>query len=223
MKRAMGPKRFELLVFDWDGTLMDSAAAIVASMQAACRDLRLPVPSEERARYIIGLGLNDAMAHILPGLDPARYPDVVERYRHHFQELDAGTALFPGAAEMLAALHAAGFLLAVATGKSRRGLDRALSASGLQPYFHASRCADEGYSKPDPRMLRGLIEELGARCDRTLMIGDTTHDMEMAHAAGVARLGVAYGAHGRNALLAYAPEACVDDFEELRRWLTQHA
>ncbi len=217
------PRRFELLVFDWDGTLMDSAAAIVASLQAACRDLELPVPTEERARYIIGLGLNDAMSHVLPGLDPVHYPRVAERYRAHFLRRDVDTTLFPGAADMVVELHAAGFLLAVATGKSRRGLQRALDATGLKPYFHTTRCADEGYTKPHPGMLQRLVEELGITHERTLMIGDTTHDMEMAQAAGVARLGAAYGAHAKDALLSYAPVACVDDIEGLRQWLMRHA
>lgn len=221
--KRLVPRNFDLLVFDWDGTLMDSAAAIAASLQSACRDLELPVPSEEQARYVIGLGLNDAMSHILPGLDPVRYPDALERYRIHFLKHDAATTLFKGAAETVTALRDAGFLLAVATGKSRRGLERALGATGLKPYFHATRCADEGHSKPHPGMLQGLMEELGAASGRTLMIGDTTHDMEMARAAGVQRLGVTYGAHAREALLGYDPVACVDDVEGLRQWLARHA
>jgi phosphoglycolate phosphatase len=215
--------RFELLVFDWDGTLMDSAAAIALSLQSACRDLDFPVPAEEEARYVIGLGLDDAMAHILPQLDPADYPRVRERYRVHFLANDPRTALFPGAAETVAALHRTGYLLAVATGKSRRGLDRALAATGLQPYFHATRCADEAASKPDPAMLLELMGELHVTRDRTLMIGDTTHDMGMARAAGVARVAVAYGAHGREALLPYEPLACMEDFAGLSAWLAQNA
>ena len=217
------PKRFELLIFDWDGTLMDSAAAIVTSLQAACADLQLPVPPDENARFIIGLGLHDAMAHVLPGINPAEYPKVVERYRHHFLLRDSGTGLFPGAAETVRDLHAGGFMLAVATGKSRRGLDRALDSTGLTPYFHATRCADEGFSKPHPGMLQHLMDALGADRDRTLMIGDTTHDMEMAKNASVARLGVAYGAHPRENLLRFAPVACVERFSELREWLALHA
>ena len=217
------PKRFELLVFDWDGTLMDSAAAIAASLQAACGDLGLPVPSDEQAHFIIGLGLNDAMMHILPGLSAAEYPKVVDRYRHHFFLRDKGTTLFSGAAETVKELHACGFMLAVATGKSRRGLDRALDVTGLASYFHASRCADEGFSKPHPGMLQQLMDELGAASDKTLMIGDTTHDMAMAQNAGVARLGAAYGAHPRAELLPYAPLACVNKFSELREWLMRHA
>jgi phosphoglycolate phosphatase len=217
------PQRFELLVFDWDGTLMDSAAAIVGALQSACADLGLPVPSDEQARYVIGLGLNDAMHYVLPGVDPRNYPSVVDRYRVHYLQRDANTALFPGAVELVSALREAGFLLAIATGKGRRGLERVLESTGLKDLFHASRCADEGHSKPDPRMLEALFDELGVRHQRALMIGDTTHDMEMARAAGVARVAVSYGAHSRDALLAYDPVACVDDFPGLRRWLMEHA
>ena len=217
-----GRRRFDLVVFDWDGTLMDSAAAITRSLQSACRDLDFPVPAEERARYVIGLGLDDAMAHILPDLDPSHYPSVRERYRHHFLLNDAGTTLFPGARETIKGLHEAGFLLAVATGKSRRGLDRALAATGLRPYFHATRCADEAASKPHPAMLLELMDELGVAPERTLMIGDTTHDMGMARAAGVARLAASYGAHARQTLLEYEPLACAADFHELRAWLVRN-
>jgi phosphoglycolate phosphatase len=217
------PKRFELIVFDWDGTLMDSAGAIVASLQGACLDLELPVPSEEGARYVIGLGLRDALAHILPGVDPSVYPSIAERYRDHFLQHDPDTTLFAGAAELVSTLQKSGFLLAVATGKGRRGLERSLAATGLKQYFHATRCADEGFSKPHPGMLEALMEELGVVPERTLMIGDTIHDMKMAHAAGVPRLGVAHGAHARAALLDYEPLACVEDLAELREWLLQNA
>jgi phosphoglycolate phosphatase len=213
---------YDLIVFDWDGTLMDSAAAIVTSLQGACRDLDLPVPDDGQARYIIGLGLHDALSYILPGLDASQYPRVADRYRHHFLALDGGTALFPGIAEVVAGLHGAGYQLAIATGKSRRGLARALAATGLVSYFHASRCADEGHTKPHPGMLQAVMHELDARSDRTLMIGDTTHDLEMARAAGVAALGVAYGAHAHDALRACGPLACVASVAELRDWLALH-
>jgi phosphoglycolate phosphatase len=217
------PKRFGLLVFDWDGTLMDSAAVIAASLQAACGDLGLRIPSDGDARFIIGLGLQDAMAHVLPELAPADYPRVAERYRHHFLLRDSETSLFPGAAETVTDLRAAGFKLAVATGKGRRGLDRALESTGMARYFHATRCADEGYSKPHPGMLEELMTMLEVGCDRTLMIGDTTHDMAMAQNARVASLGAAYGAHPRQQLLEFDPVACVDSFAELRAWLLAHA
>jgi phosphoglycolate phosphatase len=217
------PKRFQLLVFDWDGTLMDSAGAIVASIRGACADLGLPVPTEEQARFIIGLGLNDAMAHILPALDQALYPRVAERYRHHFLLRDAEATLFAGAAETVRDLNDAGFLLAIATGKSRSGLERALDATGLAPYFHATRCADEGYSKPHPGMLMVLMSELGVAEERTLMIGDTTHDMAMAQSARVARLAVVYGAHAKRDLMNFEPVTCIAGIAELREWLLANA
>ena len=216
-------KRFELLVFDWDGTLMDSTAIIVASLQAACRDLGLPVPCDERAHHIIGLGLNDAMAHVLPDIDPAEYPRVVERYGSHFRERDPSTPLFPGAEEALRRLNADGYLLAVATGKSRRGLDRALEKTGLKSVFHATRCGEEAGGKPHPGMLNELIDVLGATADKTLMIGDTTHDLQMAINAGVAGLAAAYGAHPRAQLTALNPLACFDGPQELWQWLSRHA
>lgn len=217
------PRRFELIVFDWDGTLMDSAGAIVASLQGACSDLGLPVPSEESARFVIGLGLGDALAHILPGVDPSMYTAVRERYRDHFLRHDLDTTLFAGAGDLIAHLHGTGFLLAVATGKSRRGLERSLAATGLKRYFHATRCADESFSKPHPGMLKALMAELDVVPDRTLMIGDTSHDMKMADAAGVPRLGIAHGAHARAMLLEHGPLACVEDLAELREWLVRHA
>jgi phosphoglycolate phosphatase len=217
------PHRFELLVFDWDGTLMDSAACIAAALRSACEDLGYCVPSERDARYVIGLGLNDALAHVLPGVAPSEYGRVVERYRHHFLMRDADTTLFAGAAEMLEALHRSGHRLAVATGKSRRGLDRALDATRVRAYFHATRCADESLSKPHPEMLEWLMNALAVTPERTLMIGDTTHDMQMAQAAGVARLAVAHGAHEAAQLVEYAPLACLSDCFELGAWLAQHA
>ena len=217
------PRRFDLLVFDWDGTLMDSAACIAGSLQGACGDLGYAVPSDRDARYVIGLGLNDALAHILPGVDVAEYPRVVERYRHHFLSRDAQTTLFEGAADMLRALRSSGHLLAIATGKSRRGLDRALADSGLTELFHTTRCADEGYSKPDPRMLERVLEAVGVVPERALMIGDTSHDMLMAKNAGVAGLAIAHGAHDRQDLMAHEPLACVSDCGELRAWLEAHA
>jgi len=216
-------RRFELLVFDWDGTLMDSTAVIAASLQAACRDLDLPVPCDASARHIIGLGLRDALAHVLPEVDPIEYPRIVERYRSHFSQADHTLPLFPGADETLRALSDEGYLLAVATGKSRRGLDRALEITGLRKLFHATRCGEESGSKPHPGMLHALIETLGATAGTTLMIGDTTHDLQMAMNAGVAAVGVAYGAHPREQLVALNPLACVDGPQALWQWLRLNA
>jgi phosphoglycolate phosphatase len=202
---------------------MDSAGAIVFSIQAACRDLALPVPDEASARHIIGLGLHDALSSLQPGLSEAEYAPLVERYRHYYLARDHEIPLFEGAAETIRSLSDAGFLLAVATGKGRQGLNRALTHTGLGQYFHASRCADECHSKPHPSMLEELMDELAAAPERTLMIGDTTHDMQMAANAGVAGLAVAYGAHPRMNLETMAPVAILDTFSELRRWLESHA
>ncbi len=216
-------KRFELIVFDWDGTLLDSAGAIVASIVAACRDLGVEPPSEERARHIIGLGLVDALRTALPDLHPDRYGDLAERYRHHYLAQDHELALFAGSLALIRTLVERGHMLAVATGKSRKGLDRALATSGLGAYFVATRCADECFSKPHPQML----EELMASClvvpGRTLMIGDTTHDLQMARNAGVAALAVTYGAHPREGLEVEQPLHCADNVAELDAWLRRNA
>jgi phosphoglycolate phosphatase len=215
-------KRFDLLVFDWDGTLMDSAAHIASALQSAFRDLGLPVPSTAAARHVIGLGLEDAMMYLNPGLDRGRYAEMADRYRVHFLAGDQDVGLFPAVATGIAALNQNGYLMAVATGKSRRGLDRSLSATGLVPYFHASRCADEGFPKPHPEMLQMIMEMLGTVPDRTLMIGDTTHDLQMAQNAGVAAVAVSYGAHLTEDLKSMNPMGCVSSFEQLMQWLKQN-
>lgn len=215
--------RFDLIVFDWDGTLMDSPAAIVAAIQAGCRDLCVEPPSDARARHIIGLGLEDGLQWALPELPAASYAALAERYRHHYLARDRKLVLFDGVSEMLAGLADAGRFLGVATGKSRRGLDRALADSGLAGFFHATRCVDECYSKPHPQMLHQLMEEFAATAERTLMIGDTTHDLQMAKNAGVAALAVAYGAHPRAELIAEKPLYCADNVTELRTWLATNA
>ena len=212
-------RRYELLVFDWDGTLVDSAQHIVDSLLAACADLGIGSPAPERARYIIGLGLKDALEYLLPDLAASEYPRLAERYRHHYLAGDARVVPFHGVQEGIAGLNAAGFLLGVATGKSRRGLDRALQDTGLAPLFHVSRCADEGFPKPHPQMLQALMELLNVAPERTLMIGDTTHDLEMARNAGVPALAVSYGAHEEGALARLEPLACARSFADLMRWL----
>ena len=216
-------KRFDLLVFDWDGTLMDSTAVITASLQAACADLGLPVPTDERARHIIGLGLHDALAHVLPDVDSALYPSVAERYGHHFRIGDPATPLFDGAEDLLRDLNVRGHHLAVATGKSRRGLNRALTKTGLAAIFHATRCGEESSSKPHPGMLHHLIEIFGTQPERTLMIGDTTHDLQMAKNANVPSVAAAYGAHPREQLMALNPLACANNPQELWHWLRNNA
>lgn len=216
-------KRYELIVFDWDGTLMDSAAMIVDSVQAAARDLGLEPPPAERARHIIGLGLADALRHALPDLPEDHYPELVERYRHHYLSRDHELVLFAGADALVRQLAGHGYRLGVATGKSRRGLDRALAHSGLGDYFHATRCADECHSKPHPQMIEELMEEFAVAPAATLMIGDTTHDLLMAQNAGVDAVAVSYGAHPRDALEAAAPLYCAASVGELALWLTENA
>lgn len=212
--------RYELLVFDWDGTLMDSAARIVGSMQAAFRELDLAPPPAEAARNVIGLGLSHAVAELAPGLDEGLQARLIERYRAHYLELnDTPTPLFPGAADVVADLHGQGYLLAVATGKSRRGLDQALTQSGLGARFHATRSADETLSKPHPQMLLELLDELGIHASRALMIGDTEYDLLTARNAGVDALAVCYGAHAPERLLALEPLACLSAIDALPGWL----
>jgi len=217
------PQQFDLIVFDWDGTLMDSPGVIVSSIQNACVDIGLAAPDEPACRHIIGLGLQEALMQLLPELPEHDYPRLVERYRHHYLAQDADIPLFEGAEQLVKDLHGNGFLLGVATGKSRAGLDRVLQHTGLGGYFHATRCADECFSKPHPEMLERIMEELGMPRDRTLMIGDTSHDLQMASNAGVASLAVSFGAHTRADLLAHGALACLDTMGELEQWLLANA
>lgn len=216
----MSSRPYDLIVFDWDGTLMDSAAKIVRCFQAAARDVGVPVPADADVRNIIGLGLKDALDLLLPGTDDALRRALAERYRRHFLELDTTEArLFPGVLEGLARLREAGFRLAIATGKARRGLDRALRETAIAHYFCASRCADEALSKPHPQMLHDILACTGTPPERALMVGDTTYDMQMAAAATVGGLAVSYGAHERERLLAHNPLACLDSFPQVCAWL----
>jgi phosphoglycolate phosphatase len=216
-------RRFDLVVFDWDGTLFDSTALIARCIQEACRDVGAPVPTLIDASYVIGLGLGDALRHVAPSLDPSVYGRLAQRYRHHYTARQDDLALFDGTLDMLAELSARQHLLAVATGKARRGLEQALAHAELAHVFHATRTADETASKPDPLMLHELMVETGVAAARTLMIGDAVHDLEMARRAGVASVGVSYGAHEPASFADYAPLAVVHSMGELRRWLGAHA
>ncbi len=213
-------RRFDLVVFDWDGTLFDSTALIARSIQEACRDVGAPVPSLADASYVIGLGLADALRHVAPSLEPSAYGPLAQRYRHHYVARQDDLALFDGTLDMLAALAERQHLLAVATGKARRGLDHALAHAELAHVFHATRTADETASKPDPLMLHELMTQTGTAPERTLMIGDTVHDLEMARRAGVSRVAVSYGAHEPETFSGYAPLAVVHSMHELHRWLS---
>jgi phosphoglycolate phosphatase len=217
------PRRFDLVVFDWDGTLFDSTALIVQSIQAGCRDLGLPVPDDERASWVIGLSLHGAMAHAVPTITPEQIPQMVDRYRFHYLARQHDLTLFPGVLEMLHALKKRHHWLAVATGKSRAGLDEALHAVELKGLFDGTRTADETRSKPDPQMLNELMRQFGAEPDRTLMIGDTTHDLQLAANAGTPSVAVAYGAHQTSEFDAHSPLVVARTVAELAAWLEQHA
>lgn len=212
-------KHYDLIVFDWDGTVMDSTAAIVGSIQAACRGLGLTVPDEETARHVIGLGLDQALRRAVPDVPESKRPELIALYRHHFIVQSEAIPLYEGARETIIELHKSGYLLGVATGMSRAGLERALNSSGLKSYFHATRTADVTLSKPDPAMLLELMEELEVPANRTLMIGDTTHDLLMAQNADVDAIAVMHGAHLPEQLQTLNPLAMVEDFKELRAWL----
>lgn len=218
----MSARRYKMVVFDWDGTLMDSAAKIVNCFRSAARDVGAPVPAPEAVRGIIGLGLNEALDTLFPGTGEGVRRRLTESYREHFLERDGTrTALFPGVAEGLATLREDDYLLAIATGKARRGLDRVLDETGIRHLFAASRCVDEAQSKPHPQMLRDLLAETGIGAGDALMVGDTTFDLQMAAAADMDALAVSYGAHPVEPLLAENPRGCLEEFEEVVQWIRE--
>ena len=202
---------------------MDSTAAIVNCIQVSARDLGLPVPDKKAASYVIGLGLQEAMQAVMPGIDPKYYPRMVERYRYHYLARDHALVLFDGVRDMLTDLSQHGYFLAVATGKSRVGLNRAMDVAKLFSLFDATRCADETFSKPHPAMLQELTRELGQDMRRTVMIGDTTHDLQMAVNAGAAGIAVHYGAHSEAELTALNPLFSATSVASLHGWLAEHA
>ncbi len=213
-------RAFRLLVFDWDGTLMDSAATIAACMAEAFRDVGLAVPPEEDIRATIGLGLDDTLDRLLPGSSQAERRRLIDAYRKHwFGTYRDRPSLFPRVVETIAELAAGDYLLAVATGKGRTGLDRDLEATGLGRHFLATRTADDAPSKPHPQMLLDIMDELGARGGETLMIGDTTFDLDMARAAGTAAVGVLTGSHRRQLLMDCGALDCLPSVAELPAWL----
>lgn len=216
-------RQFDLIVFDWDGTLFDSTALIAGCIQAACADLGLPVPSQRDASYVIGMGLVEALQHAAPGLPRERYGELGARYRHHYVKRQDALTLFDGILPLLNALKQRQHLLGVATGKSRSGLDHALGTAQLHGLFDATRTADETASKPHPRMLLELMAELGARPERTLMIGDTTHDLMLASSAGTASVAVSYGAHEPAGFAAHGPRHVAHSVADLADWLDRNA
>ena len=215
-------RNFDLIAFDWDGTLFDSTQIIVRCIQAAVKDVGGTVPTDEAAGYVIGLGLMQALAHAAPDVPQDKYPLLGERYRYHYHLHAEDLSLFAGVLPLLAALKARGYLLAVATGKSRAGLDDALQTVQLKGVFDASRTADKTAGKPDPKMLHELMAELGTTPKRTLMVGDTTHDLQMALNAGCPSLGVSYGAHEPSAFAALKPLHIAHSVQDMHDWLLKN-
>ena len=216
-------RRFDLIAFDWDGTLFDSTKIIVRCIQRAVVDVGGAMPSDKDASYVIGMGLMQALAHAAPDVPKEKYPELGARYRHHYTAHQNDIALFDGVLALLEELKARHHWLAVATGKSRRGLDEALGSVQLKGMFDGSRTADETAGKPHPMMLHELMSEFGTEPQRTLMIGDTTHDLQMAVNAGCASVGVSYGAHEPGDFHALKPLFVAHTVAELRAWLLKNA
>ena len=216
------PRAYDLIAFDWDGTLFDSTRVITRSIQLAVRDVGGTVPTDEQASYVIGMALGAALAHAAPDVPPEKYPELGARYQVHYFAHKDDLTLFDGVLELLAELKSRNHWLAVATGKSRRGLDEALRSSQLTGVFDGSRTADETAGKPHPRMLHELMREFGVDPERTLMIGDTTHDLQMARNAGCPSVGVSYGAHEPGAFAELGPLHVAHTVRDLQQWLADH-
>ena len=217
------PKRFDLIAFDWDGTLSNSTAVIVHCIQAAVADVGGKPPSDDQASYVIGMSLMQALTSAAPDIPPEKHTELANRYRYHYIQHKDDISLFAGVLPMLQTLRARGHLLTVATGKSRRGLDDALQDPLLKGVFDGSRTADETAGNPNPLMLEELMSDFGVEPDRLLMIGDTTHDLEMARNAGCASLAVAYGAHPPENFARYEPLYVAHSVAQLRDWLLENA
>jgi phosphoglycolate phosphatase len=216
------PRRFDLIAFDWDGTLFDSTQVIVRCIQHAVVDVGGAMPTDKAASYVIGMGLMQALAHAAPDVPQEKYPELGARYRHHYVARQNDLSLFEGVLPLLAELKTRQHLLAVATGKSRRGLDEVLQSVQLKGVFDGSRTADETAGKPHPLMLQELMSEFGCDPERTLMIGDTTHDLQMALNAGCASVGVSYGAHEPGEFHALNPLHIAHSVRDLQAWLAQN-
>ncbi len=222
-KSAPASRQFDLVAFDWDGTLYDSTAIITRCIQLAVVDVGGRLPTVKEASYVIGMGLMEALAHAAPDVPPHKYPELGARYKHHYAARQDDLSLFDGVLPMLSALKASNHVLAVATGKSRRGLNEVLRTSLLHGVFDASRTADETAGKPDPLMLQELMQEFGVPAHRTLMVGDTTHDLQMALNAGCPSVAVSYGAHEPTSFAELKPLFIAHSVDELQAWLSAHA
>lgn len=220
---APRPRQYDLIAFDWDGTLFDSTKIIVRCIQRAVADVGGAIPTDQAAAYVIGMGLMEALAHAAPDVPRERYAELGAAYRRHYLAHQDDLSLFDGVLPMLADLRGRHHWLAVATGKSRRGLDEVLHSVRLAGVFDGSRTADETAGKPHPRMLHELMREFGTEPERTLMIGDTTHDLQMALNAGCASIGVSYGAHSHEGFGGLKPRAVLHSVGELHAWLLENA
>ncbi|HLR14058.1 MAG TPA: HAD-IA family hydrolase [Burkholderiaceae bacterium] len=212
-------KKYSAVIFDWDGTIINSTHSIVAAIQAACADLNLPVPETRDAAWVIGLSLESGLYRCVPDLTAEQMPQFLDRYRHHYFGYDPHIQLFDGMREFLEGMRARQIGLAVATGKSRVGLEKIIDQVNLRPLFDTTRTADETASKPDPTMLLEILEEMGLDTEEVIMVGDTTHDIHMARHAGVDSLAVTYGAHDPDTLLASSPGAMVSSVTDMQSWL----
>ena len=211
---------WKVLIFDWDGTLMDSEARIVNCLRTACLQHGFADQHNDVYKNVIGLGLREAIR----ALQPAQTDDIIEQlaaeYRSRYMVSDTTpSALFAGVPEMLQTLEDAGYWLAIATGKGREGLNQVLEQTGLQQRFHVTRCASETQSKPHPQMLEEILDQLGLHARDALMIGDTEYDMEMARNIGMDALAVSYGVHSPERLKKYKPIACLDNIAHLPDFL----
>jgi len=207
----------ELIIFDWDGTLIDSQANIVQCFQLVIDDLKLPARSREQISNIIGLGMREALNLLFPENNSDDYEHMIDRYRYHFFA-SVPSEPFSGAEQVLSSLNDAGYLLAVATGKGRNGLEKALTSTGFKQYFHVSRCADETRSKPHPQMLEEILDHTGMEVDQAIMVGDTEYDLEMARNAGISSIGVSYGVHASDRLLKHEPITIINEIGALLDW-----
>ena len=219
----MHPRQFDLIAFDWDGTLYDSTQIIARCIQAAVCDVGGKKPTDKAASYVIGLGLTQALAHAAPDVPVEKHPELGARYRHHYARHFNDLSLFQGVLPLLTMLKARGHLLAVATGKSRHGLDETLKSVELKGVFDGSRTADETAGKPDPLMLHELMAHFDLPASSVLMIGDTTHDLQMALNAGCASVGVSYGAHEPAAFAELNPLHIAHSVHDLHAWLQVNA
>jgi phosphoglycolate phosphatase len=215
-------KKYDLIVFDWDGTLADSTQLIIDAICQGCRDVGIDEPSQEAASSIIGLGFKEACLELFNGISEQAVMALMERYNQFYQAGEESIPLYEGAKELVEYLSQQGYYLGVATGKGRRGLNRALARSGIGHHFIATRCVDECFSKPHPQMIEELMQEVATEPHKTLMVGDTSFDLQMAKNAGVDRIAMTHGAHSIERLIPLEPLAHFGHLEDFHDWFKQY-